>query len=153
MKIIPPENTAKYIALRLPKYENHSFEIEFPPWENHDQTFHSTIDFVYDIYDSTYEVLNEDGDAFFDAVINEYYEADFVMDPDISKSEDCRPIESMKMNTDMMASFPDCRICLSPYTKDEEVSLPACHHPFHQSCLVSWLQLRFTCPLCRARIR
>ncbi|OQS06646.1 hypothetical protein THRCLA_01315 [Thraustotheca clavata] len=48
-----------------------------------------------------------------------------------------------------------CSICLSEFEENEWhtachiVQLP-CHHLFHSNCVVEWLHLHQTCPLCRA---
>ncbi|KAL5541289.1 hypothetical protein UlMin_042511 [Ulmus minor] len=43
-----------------------------------------------------------------------------------------------------------CSICLSEYkTKEALRTIPDCGHYFHDDCIVEWLKLNATCPLCR----
>ncbi|KAJ3260132.1 hypothetical protein HK103_001208 [Boothiomyces macroporosus] len=43
----------------------------------------------------------------------------------------------------------ECPVCQDDYQIDEElISLP-CKHIFHPSCIVNWLKLNGTCPVCR----
>ena len=48
-----------------------------------------------------------------------------------------------------------CIICLDEYMKGDLISFsknPACHHMFHQSCIIEWLSSRrsnYKCPCCR----
>uniref|UniRef100_A0A1J3EUW4 RING-type E3 ubiquitin transferase n=1 Tax=Noccaea caerulescens TaxID=107243 RepID=A0A1J3EUW4_NOCCA len=46
----------------------------------------------------------------------------------------------------------DCCICLCSYEDGAElVSLP-CNHHFHSTCIVKWLKMNATCPLCKFNI-
>ncbi|KAL5541297.1 hypothetical protein UlMin_042519 [Ulmus minor] len=43
-----------------------------------------------------------------------------------------------------------CSICLSEYKVREALrTIPDCGHYFHDDCIVKWLRLNATCPLCR----
>ncbi|KAL5541291.1 hypothetical protein UlMin_042513 [Ulmus minor] len=43
-----------------------------------------------------------------------------------------------------------CSICLSEYIAKEALrTIPDCGHYFHDDCIVEWLKLNATCPLCR----
>ncbi|KAL5552312.1 hypothetical protein UlMin_002488 [Ulmus minor] len=43
-----------------------------------------------------------------------------------------------------------CSICLSEYKAKEALrTIPDCGHYFHDDCIVEWLKLNATCPLCR----
>ncbi|RYO42992.1 hypothetical protein AA0111_g304 [Alternaria arborescens] len=44
-----------------------------------------------------------------------------------------------------------CVICLSPVT-ERAIASPCNHYTFDFVCLVSWLQQRSTCPLCKAQV-
>ncbi|TGZ81172.1 hypothetical protein EX30DRAFT_371539 [Ascodesmis nigricans] len=56
------------------------------------------------------------------------------------------------MTPDSAASdTPNCTICLEPVS-DDCLALP-CKHHYDHICLLSWLQLRPECPLCKAQIR
>ncbi|KAK1431428.1 hypothetical protein QVD17_07887 [Tagetes erecta] len=47
-----------------------------------------------------------------------------------------------------------CSICLFEFGDEDQVSqLGPCHHVFHKSCIVRWLDHgHFTCPLCRSNL-
>ncbi|KAE8717169.1 hypothetical protein F3Y22_tig00110057pilonHSYRG00068 [Hibiscus syriacus] len=43
-----------------------------------------------------------------------------------------------------------CSICLCEYQADEMLkTIPKCNHYFHVDCIVQWLKLNATCPICR----
>jgi integrator complex subunit 11 len=46
----------------------------------------------------------------------------------------------------------DCCICLSPYEDGTELHALPCNHHFHSLCIVKWLKMNATCPLCKYNI-
>ncbi|KAI3763712.1 hypothetical protein L2E82_13706 [Cichorium intybus] len=46
----------------------------------------------------------------------------------------------------------DCCICLCSYENGAELHLLPCNHPFHATCIVKWLKISRTCPLCKCFI-
>ncbi|KAL5197870.1 hypothetical protein ABZP36_001382 [Zizania latifolia] len=48
---------------------------------------------------------------------------------------------------------PECAVCLTEFTERETGRLlPSCGHGFHDECIVTWLRVNTTCPLCRAAV-
>lgn len=45
-----------------------------------------------------------------------------------------------------------CCICLTEFEGDDKVRELICNHVFHDACLVQWLGMNITCPLCRKRL-
>lgn len=46
----------------------------------------------------------------------------------------------------------ECCICLCPYEDGTEVHALPCSHHFHSTCIVKWLKMNATCPLCKYNI-
>lgn len=46
----------------------------------------------------------------------------------------------------------DCCICLSSYEDGTELHTLPCNHHFHSTCIVKWLKMNATCPLCKYNI-
>lgn len=42
-----------------------------------------------------------------------------------------------------------CPICLDKYKETEKIRKMPCSHDFHDECLVTWLKVHNTCPICR----
>lgn len=42
-----------------------------------------------------------------------------------------------------------CSVCMEDYKVDETVHKLPCDHLFHENCIVPWLELHDTCPVCR----
>ncbi|KVH97687.1 Zinc finger, RING/FYVE/PHD-type [Cynara cardunculus var. scolymus] len=53
----------------------------------------------------------------------------------------------------LLAEDADCCICLSPYEDGVELLSLLCNHHFHATCIVKWLKMNATCPLCKHHIR
>ncbi|KAA8528997.1 hypothetical protein F0562_033515 [Nyssa sinensis] len=46
----------------------------------------------------------------------------------------------------------ECCICLNPYEDGAELHALPCNHHFHSTCIVKWLKMNATCPLCKYNI-
>ncbi|CAN1297243.1 E3 ubiquitin protein ligase RIE1 [Linum perenne] len=46
----------------------------------------------------------------------------------------------------------ECCICLTSYDDGAELNALPCNHHFHSSCIVRWLKMNATCPLCKYNI-
>nr|XP_053630474.1 E3 ubiquitin-protein ligase RNF126-A-like [Cherax quadricarinatus] len=42
-----------------------------------------------------------------------------------------------------------CSVCMEDFTIDESVRRLYCEHCFHNDCIIPWLELHGTCPICR----
>uniref|UniRef100_J3MP35 RING-type E3 ubiquitin transferase n=1 Tax=Oryza brachyantha TaxID=4533 RepID=J3MP35_ORYBR len=51
-------------------------------------------------------------------------------------------------------SSPECAVCLAELSERETTGrlLPVCGHGFHEECIVTWLRVNTTCPVCRAAV-
>ncbi|KAG6471466.1 hypothetical protein ZIOFF_068908 [Zingiber officinale] len=45
-----------------------------------------------------------------------------------------------------------CCICLTSYEDGNSLLSLLCNHHFHSSCIVKWLRINATCPLCKYHI-
>ncbi|CAF0903832.1 unnamed protein product [Adineta steineri] len=49
-------------------------------------------------------------------------------------------------------SVSECSICLESYRSGQEVSILACSHEYHSSCIGEWMLKNRSCPMCRKDI-
>ena len=47
---------------------------------------------------------------------------------------------------------PNCSICLDEIQRNQPARELPCHHTFHRDCIGPWLQVRNSCPECRAPV-
>nr|GEW93903.1 E3 ubiquitin-protein ligase RIE1-like [Tanacetum cinerariifolium] len=67
------------------------------------------------------------------------------------------PIESnassyLAVERVLLPEDADCCICLSTYEDGTELHSLPCNHHFHSTCIVKWLKMNATCPLCKYNI-
>ncbi|XP_001641363.2 RING finger protein 24 [Nematostella vectensis] len=48
-----------------------------------------------------------------------------------------------KLKSDM------CTICLEDFINKEEVNMCKCGHAYHNKCIMKWLEVRNSCPICQ----
>ena len=48
--------------------------------------------------------------------------------------------------------YLDCNICLEEFVEDTQVKQMPCLHVFHGPCIVEWLKLCNSCPICRSSL-
>jgi hypothetical protein len=52
-------------------------------------------------------------------------------------------------DVDMICSQPSCPICSEDFAVGNEVLQLPCTHIYHETCVVPWLDMKKTCPICR----
>ncbi|CAJ2676065.1 E3 ubiquitin protein ligase RIE1 [Trifolium pratense] len=64
------------------------------------------------------------------------------------------PIENSSGANERVLSPEDaeCCICISSYEDGAELHALPCNHHFHSTCIVKWLKMNATCPLCKYNI-
>jgi hypothetical protein len=51
-----------------------------------------------------------------------------------------------------LESQPTCPICANDYTVEEKLLELPCHHLYHESCVMPWLEVKGSCPTCRCEL-
>lgn len=51
--------------------------------------------------------------------------------------------------TSEKAKIERCCICLENFEENDDVSGMPCDHIYHKNCIVEWMKISHTCPLCR----
>ncbi|KAK4267867.1 hypothetical protein QN277_024593 [Acacia crassicarpa] len=77
----------------------------------------------------------------------------FIMVPATEKAMAASLKKMEKLDDNIKTST--CSICLEAFDVDEEgddISALPCDHFFHDNCIVGWLKMGHTCPLCRFQL-
>lgn len=46
-----------------------------------------------------------------------------------------------------------CAICLDDFRSKEEISICRCGHAYHHKCIMKWMEVKETCPICQRNCR
>jgi len=63
--------------------------------------------------------------------------------------ENIKDIPTVHIDSVMLEKNPNCSVCWDDFKLEESVKQLECQHCFHKDCIVPWLELHGTCPVCR----
>jgi len=66
--------------------------------------------------------------------------------------ENIQEIPTVNISKEQLEKSQSCSVCWEDFTEGEEVKLLECEHCFHAPCIVPWLELHGTCPVCRKEL-
>jgi len=66
--------------------------------------------------------------------------------------ENIQDIPTVKISESQLEKSQSCSVCWEDFSVGEEVKLLECEHCFHSPCIVPWLELHGTCPVCRKEL-
>ncbi|XP_022332819.1 E3 ubiquitin-protein ligase RNF115-like [Crassostrea virginica] len=58
-------------------------------------------------------------------------------------------LPTVKVSKVQVENILQCSICMEDFTLDETVKKLPCEHHYHKMCIVTWLEMHGTCPVCR----
>ncbi|KAH7956229.1 hypothetical protein HPB52_007338 [Rhipicephalus sanguineus] len=58
-------------------------------------------------------------------------------------------IPTVKISQEQVDKLLQCTVCMEEFKTGEQVKRLPCQHHFHPDCIVPWLELHGTCPICR----
>ncbi|XP_026118704.1 E3 ubiquitin-protein ligase RNF115 [Carassius auratus] len=89
------------------------------------------------------------GQGGLDAVITQLLGQSENTGPPPAGKEMISSLPIVSISTEQAACRLECPVCREEYTEGESVRQLPCLHYFHSNCIVPWLQLHDTCPVCR----
>ena len=71
-------------------------------------------------------------------------------------SKGLKKLKKFKMNEEFCKKsekgdleYPCCSVCLAEISKNQDTTLIPCGHMYHDSCILKWLDMHNSCPVCR----
>jgi E3 ubiquitin-protein ligase RNF115/126 len=61
-------------------------------------------------------------------------------------------LRSLLLDTDSLCGQPSCPICSEDFKEGITVTQIQCSHFFHDACVLPWLEMKRSCPICRFEI-
>ena len=58
--------------------------------------------------------------------------------------------QAVKLGNATTKTKSNCSVCFDELVEGDIALLPACCHFFHFACLMTWLDSKYTCPMCRS---
>jgi len=66
--------------------------------------------------------------------------------------ENIADIPTVEISSEMREKNTSCSVCWEDFSDGEAVKQLECEHCFHSGCIVPWLELHGTCPVCRKEL-
>jgi len=66
--------------------------------------------------------------------------------------ENIADIPTVEISSQMREKNSSCSVCWEDFSDGESVKQLECEHCFHSGCIVPWLELHGTCPVCRKEL-
>jgi len=66
--------------------------------------------------------------------------------------ENIADIPTVEISSEMREKNTSCSVCWEDFSDGETVKQLECEHCFHSGCIVPWLELHGTCPVCRKEL-
>lgn len=68
--------------------------------------------------------------------------------PPLAKDK-IKEIPVVMITEDQVSKSLQCSVCWEDFSLDEHVRKLPCEHVYHENCIIPWLELHGTCPICR----
>ncbi|XP_076068353.1 E3 ubiquitin-protein ligase RNF115-like isoform X4 [Oratosquilla oratoria] len=62
-------------------------------------------------------------------------------------------IPTVKITQEQVDKSVQCSVCMEDFKLDEPVRKLRCEHCYHRNCIIPWLELHGTCPVCRTTLQ
>jgi len=88
-----------------------------------------------------------------DQILNTLFNMQQPQGPPPATTETIDNLKSVPVTEALIAEQPKCCICYDDFMCENSVTLLPCKHIFDKECIVTWLKIHNTCPVCRHSIK
>jgi len=85
----------------------------------------------------------------FDSIVTQLLNQMDGTGPPPMSENNIKSIPTVKVTQCQVDANLQCSVCWDDFKLDEEVKRLRCDHYFHEDCIIPWLELHNTCPICR----
>jgi len=85
----------------------------------------------------------------FDSIVTQLLNQMDGTGPPPMSGDDIKRIPTVKVTQSQVDANLQCSVCWDDFKLEEEVRQLRCEHMFHEDCIIPWLELHNTCPICR----
>ena len=123
-----------------------------------DELFYSIIDQISDQNQTEPQIITSDyvdSDELFYSIVNQISDQNqqpIKPTPTSSFFIHNLPILTIKTRSQHSKTDSICAICKDEFTAEDNINMLPCKHYFHVECIVPWMNLNTTCPLCRYKL-
>jgi len=89
----------------------------------------------------------------FDDILNRSFEEHKGSGPPPASKRELNRLKKLTITEEHIASAMQCSVCHEKYVLDDKCHALPCQHVYHQDCIIPWLNLHNTCPICRFELK
>jgi len=89
----------------------------------------------------------------FDDILNRSFNEDKGSGPPPASKRELNRLKKFIITEENIAASMQCSVCHDKYAIDDQCHILPCQHVYHQDCIIPWLNLHNTCPICRFELK
>jgi len=89
----------------------------------------------------------------FDALLNQLFQVSGHRGPPPAAKTEIERLPRGNIAETQVASKADCPVCKDEFALNEEFLTLPCSHIFHPDCILPWLEMHNSCPVCRFELK
>lgn len=87
-----------------------------------------------------------------DAILNQLFHADASASRRTTSKSFVDNLKCIRVTDEQFAAHLECAVCKDRFNRDEDAHKLPCDHWYHPHCIVPWLKVNCTCPVCRYKL-
>jgi len=88
-----------------------------------------------------------------DDILNRTFEEHKSSGPPPASKRELNRLKKLTITEEHLDSSMQCSVCHDKYLLDDKCHVLPCQHVYHQDCIIPWLNLHNTCPICRFELK
>lgn len=89
----------------------------------------------------------------FERIMNQLFEGAHHHGPPPASKTEIDKLSPFQVEQQHIDNNEECAVCKETFTLSDNAKRLPCRHFFHEDCIIPWLKMHNTCPVCRAELR